>query len=167
MVEGGRKFLADAAIVTVPLGVLKANLIEFEPRLPEWKISAIADLGVGNENKIALQFDHVFWPNMELFGVVASSSHACGYFLNLHKATGHPVLVFMAAGDSAYYLERLSDESAASFVMSLLKKMFPHATKPVSWISLNCLLISHLVVSKLISSEALKLNGLSGQPLIE
>ncbi|KAI3430073.1 Amino_oxidase domain-containing protein [Psidium guajava] len=134
IVEGGKKFVADAAIVTVPLGVLKANLIEFEPRLPEWKVSAITDLGVGNENKIALLFDDVFWPNMELFGVVASSSHACGYFLNLHKATGHPVLVFMAAGRSACYLERLSDESAASFVMSLLKKMFPLATKPVKYL---------------------------------
>ncbi|MCD7446441.1 hypothetical protein HAX54_007753 [Datura stramonium] len=74
-VEDGREILlTDAAIITVPLGVLKANLIEFEPKLPEWKQSAIADLGV-----------------------VAPTSYACGYFLNLHKATGHPVLVYMAA----------------------------------------------------------------------
>lgn len=134
VVEGGKKFVADAAIVTVPLGVLKANLIKFEPRLPEWKVSAITDLGVGNENKIALLFDNVFWPNVELLGVAASSSDACGYFLNLHKATGHPVLVFMVAGMCAHYLEHLSDESAAGFVMSLLKKMFPHATKPVKYL---------------------------------
>ncbi|MCE3052490.1 hypothetical protein HAX54_052759 [Datura stramonium] len=130
-VEDGRNFIADAAIITVPLGVLKANLIEFEPKLPEWKQSAIADLGVGNENKIALRFDNVFWPNVELLGVVAPTSYACGYFLNLHKATGHPVLVYMAAGRLACDLEKLSDESAAEFAMLQLKKMFPDATKPV------------------------------------
>ncbi|KAE9594437.1 putative oxidoreductase [Lupinus albus] len=133
-VEGGRNFVADAAIITVPLGILKANLIEFEPKLPDWKVSAIADLGVGNENKIALRFDKVFWPNVELLGVVAPSSYACGYFLNLHKATGNPVLVYMAAGRFAYDLEKLSDESAANFVMLQLMKMFPDASKPVQYL---------------------------------
>ncbi|KAI5683816.1 hypothetical protein M9H77_05044 [Catharanthus roseus] len=133
-IEDGSCFVADAAIVTVPLGILKANLIEFEPQLPDWKLTAIADLGVGNENKIALLFDKVFWPNVELLGVVAPTSYACGYFLNLHKATGNPVLVYMAAGRFAYDLENLSDEAAANFVMQQLKKMFPEATKPVQYL---------------------------------
>ncbi|KAL0305376.1 UNVERIFIED_CONTAM: putative polyamine oxidase 4 [Sesamum calycinum] len=120
--------------LTVPLGILKANLIEFEPKLPEWKLSAISDLGVGNENKIALRFDHVFWPNVEFLGVVATTSYSCGYFLNLHKATGHPVLVYMAAGALSYDLEKLSDEAAANFVMLQLKRMFPDATEPVQYL---------------------------------
>lgn len=131
-VENGTTFVADAAIITVPLGVLKANLIEFEPKLPDWKLSAISDLGVGNENKIALQFDRVFWPNVEVLGVVASTSYACGYFLNLHKATGNPVLVYMAAGRFAFDIEKLPDEEAVRFVMLQLKKMLPDATEPVS-----------------------------------
>ncbi|KAJ6840550.1 putative polyamine oxidase 4 [Iris pallida] len=130
-VENGTRFIADAAIITVPLGVLKANLIEFEPRLPEWKLTAISDLGVGNENKVALHFNSVFWPNVEVLGTVAPTSYACGYFLNLHKATGHPVLVYMAAGSFAYDIEKLSDEAAVSFVMSQLKKILPDATEPI------------------------------------
>ena len=133
-VEDGTAFIADAAIITVPLGILKANLIHFEPKLPQWKVDAISDLGFGYENKIALQFDKVFWPDLELLGIVAPTSYACGYFLNLHKATGHPVLVYMAAGRFAYDLEKLSDESAAKFVMLQLKKMFPNATEPVNFI---------------------------------
>ncbi|CAA0814529.1 Probable polyamine oxidase 4 [Striga hermonthica] len=132
-VEDGSEFVADAAIITVPLGILKAKSIEFEPKLPEWKLSAISDLGIGNENKIALKFDHVFWPNVELLGVVATTSYSCGYFLNLHKATGHPVLVYMAAGALAYDLEKLSDEAAANFAMVQLKRMFPDATEPVQY----------------------------------
>ncbi|XP_042502807.1 polyamine oxidase 5-like isoform X2 [Macadamia integrifolia] len=133
-VEDGRCFVADAVIITVPLGVLKANLIEFEPKLPQWKVDAISDIGFGNENKIALHFDTVFWPNVELLGIVAPSSYACGYFLNLHKATGHPVLVYMAAGRFAYDIEKLSDEAAANFVMVQLKKMLPNATDPVQYL---------------------------------
>ncbi|XP_076888307.1 putative polyamine oxidase 4 [Bidens hawaiensis] len=133
-VEGGSRFVADACIITVPIGVLKAKLIEFEPELPEWKASAISDLGMGNENKIALRFDNVFWPNVELLGTVAPTSYSCGYFLNLHKATGHPVLVYMAAGRFAYDLENLSQEAAADFAMLQLKKMFPQATQPVQYL---------------------------------
>lgn len=131
-VEGETNFVADAVIITVPIGVLKANLIQFEPELPQWKTSAISGLGVGNENKIALRFDRAFWPNVEFLGMVAQTSYACGYFLNLHKATGHPVLVYMAAGNLAKDLEKLSDEATANFVMLQLKKMFPDAPDPVS-----------------------------------
>ncbi|KHN39505.1 Putative polyamine oxidase 4 [Glycine soja] len=133
-VEDGRNFVADAVIVTVPIGILKANLIEFSPKLPHWKAEAIKDIGMGNENKIALRFDAVFWPNVEVLGIVAPTSYACGYFLNLHKATGHPILVYMAAGKFAYDLEKLSDESAANFAMQQLKKMFPDASKPVQYL---------------------------------
>ncbi|XP_047159745.1 probable polyamine oxidase 4 [Vigna umbellata] len=133
-VEGGRNFVADAVILTVPIGILKANSIEFTPKLPEWKAAAIKDIGVGNENKIALRFDRVFWPNVEVLGMVSPTSYACGYFLNLHKATGHPILVYMAAGRFAHDLEKLSDESAADFVMQKLKNMFPHASKPVQYL---------------------------------
>ena len=87
---------------------------------------------MGNKNKIALHFDHVFWPNVELLGTVAPTSYSCGYFLNLHKATGNPVLVYMAAGRFAYDLEKLSKEDATKFPMVQLKKMFPEATEPVS-----------------------------------
>ncbi|XP_074312342.1 polyamine oxidase 5-like isoform X1 [Silene latifolia] len=133
-VDDGSDFTADAAIITVPIGVLKANLIEFSPKLPDWKMNAISDLGVGNENKIALRFSNVFWPDAELLGMVAPSSFTCGYFLNLHKATGHPVLVYMVAGRCAYDIEKLSDESAVNFVMLQLKKMCPDATEPVQYL---------------------------------
>ena len=45
-------FKADAVVVTVPLGVLKAGAITFQPPLPEWKQQAINDLGFGLLNKV-------------------------------------------------------------------------------------------------------------------
>lgn len=130
-VEDGRTFIADAAVVAVPLGVLKANRIKFEPRLPKWKEAAIVDLGVGIENKIAFHFKEVFWPNVEFLGVVADTSYKCSYFLNLHKATGHPVLVYMPAGKLARDIEKMSDDGAANFAFLQLKKILPNASAPI------------------------------------
>ncbi|MGY4649355.1 FAD-dependent oxidoreductase [Mycobacterium sp. URHB0021] len=56
-VEGGR------VIVTVPLGVLKARTIDFDPPLPEAKRQAIERLGFGVLDKVVLAFGQPFWPN--------------------------------------------------------------------------------------------------------
>ncbi|KAJ9549263.1 hypothetical protein OSB04_021806 [Centaurea solstitialis] len=133
-VENGKTFFADAVIVAVPLGVLKSNTIKFEPRLPEWKEQAISDLGVGIENKIILHFERVFWPNVEFLGVVAETSYSCSYFLNLHKATGHAVLVYMPAGKLARDIEKMSDEAAAGFAFTQLKKILPDASTPIQYL---------------------------------
>uniref|UniRef100_A0A2P2MJY4 Putative polyamine oxidase 2 n=1 Tax=Rhizophora mucronata TaxID=61149 RepID=A0A2P2MJY4_RHIMU len=130
-VENGETFMADAAIITVPLGVLKSETITFEPKLPAWKEDAINDLGVGIENKIVLHFDKVFWPNVEFLGVVAETSYSCSYFLNLHKATGHSVLVYMPSGQLARDIEKMSDEAAANFAFMQLKKILPNASTPI------------------------------------
>lgn len=131
-VEGGKTFAADAAVITVPLGVLKSNRIKFEPKLPDWKEAAIADLGVGIENKIILHFGNVFWPNVEFLGVVADTTYGCSYFLNIHKAAGHPVLVYMPAGQLARDIEKMSDEAAANFAFLQLKRILPEASPPVN-----------------------------------
>ncbi|GFS41292.1 hypothetical protein Acr_00g0073570 [Actinidia rufa] len=133
-VEDGRTLFADAAVVAVPLGVLKSNSIKFEPRLPEWKEAAIAELGVGIENKIILHFENVFWPNVEFLGVVAETSYGCSYFLNLHKATSHSVLVYMPAGQLARDIEKMSDEAAANFAFIQLKKILPDASAPIHYL---------------------------------
>ena len=42
----------QAAVVTVPLGVLQAGSIAFDPALPPWKQEAVQALGYGNLNKV-------------------------------------------------------------------------------------------------------------------
>ncbi|KAG6470402.1 hypothetical protein ZIOFF_071471 [Zingiber officinale] len=111
-----------------------AKIINFEPRLPDWKEEAIDGIGVRTENKIVLHFDKVFWPNVEFLGVVSSSAYGCSYFLNLHKATGNPVLVYMPAGRLAYDIEKMSDKDAAKFAFSQLKRILSDATEPIQYL---------------------------------
>lgn len=49
----GEVLAADAVVVTVPLGVLKAGAITFRPPLPPWKQEAIGRLGFGDLNKVS------------------------------------------------------------------------------------------------------------------
>ena len=49
-------------IVTLPLGVLRAGAVTFDPPLPDGKREAIERLGVGHVDKVVLVFDAPFWP---------------------------------------------------------------------------------------------------------
>jgi monoamine oxidase len=53
---------AARAIVTLPLGVLQARTVRFEPALPGWKESAIDALAMGPVVKVALLFERPWWP---------------------------------------------------------------------------------------------------------
>jgi monoamine oxidase len=53
---------ARHVIVTLPLGVLRAGAVTFDPPLPDGTREAIAGLGVGHVDKVVLLFDAPFWP---------------------------------------------------------------------------------------------------------
>ena len=59
-------FRADAAIMSVPLGVLKANTISFHPPLPEWKTQAISNLGFGLLNKVGYIISLIHTPSLHV-----------------------------------------------------------------------------------------------------
>jgi monoamine oxidase len=60
--SGDERFEAERAIVTLPLAILQAGDVAFDPPLPSEKSSAIAGLGAGPIAKIVLRFDRRFWP---------------------------------------------------------------------------------------------------------
>ena len=85
MTKDGESFWADAVIVTVPLGVLKADSIAFDPPLPEWKQEAINRLGFGALNKIVLEFPSVFWDDtVDFFGAIQEHPTPCRSRLVFH-----------------------------------------------------------------------------------
>ena len=58
---GGEGLQADAVLITVPLGVLKAGAVKFAPPLPIWKKEATTRLGFGPIEKVVLLFSRRFW----------------------------------------------------------------------------------------------------------
>lgn len=67
-----------------PQGVLKAGTIEFVPPLPDVKTDAIARLGMGNLNKLILEFPHRFWRALAPFVLTFTPSllAKAGWFLH-------------------------------------------------------------------------------------
>lgn len=61
------RITADAVVCTVPLGVLKRNVIQFDPPLPEAKKEAIEKMGFGVINKVVLVFEKPFWNTEQSF----------------------------------------------------------------------------------------------------
>ena len=62
---------ADKIIVTLPLGVLKNDSVQFTPELPIAKREAINSLSMGLANKVILRFPKVFWPaKTDYFGYI-------------------------------------------------------------------------------------------------
>lgn len=57
-------FEADLAIITLPLGVLKAEKVFFSPDLPADKWDSIHRLAMGTMNKVVLKFPKRFWPKI-------------------------------------------------------------------------------------------------------
>ncbi|XP_046742851.1 lysine-specific histone demethylase 1A isoform X1 [Diprion similis] len=126
---------ADAVLVTLPLGVLKASAqpsaVAFNPPLPDWKSQAIQRLGFGNLNKVVLCFERIFWdPTANLFGHVGSTTASRGelfLFWNLYKA---PVLLALVAGEAACVMENVSDDVIVGRCIAVLKGIFGNQVVP-------------------------------------
>jgi hypothetical protein len=121
--------------------------MEFTPKLPDWKTSAIQRLGFGLLNKVALLFPETFWPKTtDFFGhthqgmkhsykvtipnddttsIESDEERGEMYiFWNLYPVSRRPVLVGILAGKAAYLSESESrDELFIQKAMTKLKRV--------------------------------------------
>lgn len=120
----------DICVVTVPLGVLKKNCIQFAPPLPDWKSEAITKLGFGLLNKVGILFEEIFWErDLDWFGVVNTTLPAerrGEYYLfwNMYKFTGKPMLMALVAGHASQLHEARDDAVILRDVLELLMRNF-------------------------------------------
>ena len=122
-------YKAEKVICTIPLGVLKKGLVEFDPPLSPAKQIATNRLGLGTVNKVALLFDKVFWPrDPHGFGVIYSSvARKYPYIINKYAISKIPMLEVYSVGKYAAVMEEKSDNEIVKDVLDLIAAMF--ATK--------------------------------------
>ncbi|KAJ8772639.1 hypothetical protein K2173_027816 [Erythroxylum novogranatense] len=132
--SNGSEFVGDAALITVPLGCLKAGSIKFSPPLPSWKISSIQRLGFGVLNKVVLEFPEVFWDDsVDYFGATAKGTDhrgQCFMFWNVRKTVGAPVLIALVVGRAALDGETMSSCDHVNHALKVLRKLFGEAAVP-------------------------------------
>jgi monoamine oxidase len=124
---------ADRAIVTVPLGVLKAGAIAFDPPLPGTKRQAIERLGFGLLDKVVLAFEEPFWPqSADLLGLVGTKQPV-GDLVNGLSFAGAPLLIGIRGGAAARSREALSDREAVDEVRVALDAPEPTGALVTRW----------------------------------
>ena len=129
----GREFGARAprAIVTVPLGVLKApagspGALAFEPPLVA-KAAALAGLASGSVVKVLLQFDAPFWRTLregryrDASFFVAPGTELPTYWTAPHAA---PLLIAWSGGPRATRAAALGVEAQVQAALAGLEKLF-------------------------------------------
>ncbi|KAF2151280.1 hypothetical protein K461DRAFT_228453 [Myriangium duriaei CBS 260.36] len=142
--KNGQMLKADKVVLTAPLGVLKAQTINFQPRLPDWKVGAIDRLGFGVLNKIVLVFERPFWNEQyDMFGLLNEAEkknsmnpddYAKGrgkFYLvwNCINNSGRPMLIALMSGHAAHAAEVTPTEVLMKEVVGRLSTTF--APQPV------------------------------------
>jgi monoamine oxidase len=116
----GESLSVDRAVVTVPLGVLQNDVIEFDPLLPFGHRTALADLGFGTVNTVWLRFDEPFWTTEAAVWNVVGTDTEISTWYNLQAITGEPILVGVVGGAAALRIEELSDDELVDVALASL-----------------------------------------------
>lgn len=121
----GESLTVDRAIVTVPLGVLQGDVIEFVPPLPFAHRGAIAALGMGTLDKIWLRFDEPFWDTeATVWTTVGDDTLDFRVWVNMLPLTGEPILMGLVSGERALALATVDD---TAFTDAALRSLEPFA----------------------------------------
>lgn len=121
----GESLSFDRVIITVPLGVLQGDGIEFAPKLPFAQRGAIADLGMGMVETVWLRFEE------PLVDTEATIWHAVGgeqkirTWFNLAPVTGDAILVGLVGGADAAEFAALDDGDAQAAALAALAAFMP------------------------------------------
>lgn len=136
----GSTLKADQVLVTVPLGVLKAGDITFDPPLSAPKRRAIRALGMGLLNKHWLRFDRVRWPrDHDWHEYLSARKGEWSEWVSLAKVKETPVLLVFSAAEHAERLEQQDDRDILASIMDTARHMFgtdlpdPVATQFTRW----------------------------------
>ncbi|OAI38899.1 hypothetical protein AYO38_01780 [bacterium SCGC AG-212-C10] len=103
----------DAAIVTLPLGVLADGVVEFNPPLSTEKRDAIRRINRGHISKVVLVFDQVLWPE-DLCFLWSTERTQLWWRPGQGQANEAPVLTAFFGGSAAGALEGAPEEEAVA-----------------------------------------------------
>ncbi|KQZ07981.1 NAD(P)-binding protein [Microbacterium sp. MEC084] len=116
----GEALSVDRVVLTVPLGVLQDEGVEFEPPLPFAHRGAIAELGMGHLETVWLRYDEPFWRTDAVLWHVVGGDAPIRTWINLEPLTGEPVLVGRIGGEAARAFAELDDAAAVERALASL-----------------------------------------------
>lgn len=134
---GDRSFEGPAAIVTVPLGVLKSGAIAFHPPLPELHAHAVDALGFGVLSKSYFRFNRRSWAaENAFFQYLGAEPGAWSQWFSLPSAAG-PIVLAFNAGDRGRWAESARPAELMASALPIAHRLFGDDVAPVEVRSSN------------------------------
>jgi monoamine oxidase len=129
-------FDGSHVLVTVPLGVLKAAAIQFEPPLPTRHRAAIERMGFGVLEKVAIAYDRAVWHvdgSPTHVTIVDSGGPDWPMILDLSAWYGSPIVVGFATGARGRALARLPESERVAALHETICALSPGTTpRPIA-----------------------------------
>jgi monoamine oxidase len=128
--DDGRTFEGEAAVVTLPLGVLKSGRVVFEPSLVH-KVEAIDQLKFGNVAKLIFVFRNRWWKHAELegdFGFAHAFEESIPTWWSDSRA---PVLVGWAAGPKGEAMLNMTGTQLKNRGLEIVGRVFRREVKEI------------------------------------
>jgi monoamine oxidase len=128
---GNQSFEGPAAIVTVPLGVLKSGAITFDPPLPQGHTQAVDALGFGVLSKSFFRFNRRTWKAENAFyQFIGTDPGAWSQWFTAPSAAG-PIVVAFNAGDFGRSVESSSPKDLMTKALPIARQLL--ATTSRRW----------------------------------
>lgn len=135
----GTVVTATEVVVTVPLGVLQAGSVTFEPPLEPDVLDAMGRLGMGVYDKVFLRFPERFWGDDWVVRQQGPAGVDWHSWYDMSRVTGEPVLAALLGGAGARRIESLPDAIIVDEGLTALRRMFgpsvpePEAVRVTRW----------------------------------
>ncbi|WP_297698778.1 NAD(P)/FAD-dependent oxidoreductase [Mycobacterium sp.] len=119
-----RSFQGPAAIVTVPLGVLKSGAITFDPPLPDGHARAINALGFGVLSKSFFRFDQRNWKvDNAFYQYLGADNGLWSQWFTLGSDAG-PIAVALNGGTRGRFVESRRREDLLAGALPIARRLF-------------------------------------------
>lgn len=121
-------FHARHVVVTVPVGVLHAGDLVFEPALPEGHARALGLLRMNAFEKVVLRFAERFW-DAGVYGIrqLGDEGEWWHSWYDLGRLHDEPALLTFAAGPAAVATREWSDERIVASTLAQLRRLYGDA----------------------------------------
>ena len=121
-------FEADYVVCSLPLGVLKAGTVTFDPPLPSDYRKNIEKIGFGSVTKIAFKFEQPFWDvETQYFGIMTEPKGRWNYWMSYRTVSPENIFLGLSVGAYAPLADQMSDEEMKADALEVLRDVWEDA----------------------------------------
>lgn len=129
--KDGEEFKGSYVLSTQSLGCLKSGYVEYDPPLPETKLRAIEDMGMGTFDKAILIYNQSYWDQTDfIMQEMETLSAKWKVFLDYYSVMEKPALIALNVAQTAQGLEKMTNEEIEESLLEALRVMYPDLPDP-------------------------------------